>query len=73
MASIKCAKGGIILSNLDEYALTIIKIDDEYHLYDLITKEIYPSMSLDYIQELLDKWNKQHKSRQRYAIIKIII
>ncbi|WP_296876941.1 hypothetical protein [Thomasclavelia sp.] len=61
------------MSNLDEYALTIIKIDDEYHLYDLITKEIYPSMSLDYIQELLDKWNKQHKSRQRYAIIKIII
>ena len=61
------------MSNLDEYALTIIKIDDEYHLYDLITKEISPSMSLDYIQELLDKWNKQHKSRQRYAIIKIII
>ncbi|WP_288147290.1 hypothetical protein [Thomasclavelia cocleata] len=44
------------MENLDEYKLTLVSINDEYHLYDLITNEIYEAMSITYINQLTELW-----------------
>lgn len=64
---------GFILENLSEYNLTLIVIDDNFHLYDLISSEIYEAMTLSCIKQLLDKWNKMGKCLHNYDIISITI
>ena len=58
---------------MDEYGLIIVVINDEYHLYDLWSDEIYEAMSLDYIKQLLEKWNKRAQWFHNYDIIKLVI
>lgn len=50
-----------IICGLYHYELTIIKIDDKYHLFDLKTHEVYEAMSIYYIRSLLLKWNRHRK------------
>lgn len=47
------------MEKLSEYGLTLVVINDDFHLYDLVSKEVYEVMTLSYIEQLLDKWNKK--------------
>lgn len=62
----KMHKGGFCLDidmicGLYHYGLTIIEIDNKYHLFDLKTQEIYEEMSIYYMRSLLLKWDRHRK------------
>lgn len=59
--------------NLDEYKLTLVIINDEYHLYDLVTNEIYEAMSITCINQLIELWNKNRYYKENCGIIKLVI
>ncbi|MCR1961793.1 hypothetical protein CWE04_09920 [Thomasclavelia cocleata] len=61
------------MENLAEYKLTLVTINDEYHLYDLITNEIYEAMSITYINQLIELWNKNRYYKKNCGIIKLVI
>lgn len=61
------------MEKLGEYNLSLIVIDEKYHLYDLLTFEIYEAMSLEYIKQLLDMWNKKGQCLYNYDIIVLTI
>ena len=42
------------MEKLSEYGLTLVVINDDFHLYDLVSKEVYEVMTLSYIEQLLD-------------------
>lgn len=48
-------------------------VNDEYHLYDLITNEIYEAMSISYLQQLIELWNKNGYCKDNCGIIKVVI
>lgn len=50
-----------------------MSINDEYHLYDLITNEIYEAMSITYINQLIELWNKNRYYKKNCGIIKLVI
>ncbi|MFQ8706223.1 MAG: hypothetical protein ACLR9T_09175 [Thomasclavelia sp.] len=58
---------------LDEYKLTLVMIDNEYHLYDLLSNEIYEAMNITYIKQLLELWNKNRYYKGNCGIIKLMI
>ena len=61
------------MEKLSEYGLTLVVINDDFHLYDLVSKEVYEVMTLSYIEQLLDKWNEKGKCLHNYGIIRITI
>ena len=61
------------MEKLSEYGLTLVVINDDFHLYDLVSKEVYEVMTFSYIEQLLDKWNKKVKCLHNYGIIRITI
>lgn len=61
------------MEKLSEYGLTLVVINDDFHLYDLVSKEVYEVMTLSYIEQLLDKWNKKGKCLHNYGIIRMTI
>ena len=48
-------------------------IDNEYHLYDLLSNEIYEAMNITYIKQLLELWNKNRYYKGNCGIIKLMI
>ncbi|WP_455684538.1 hypothetical protein [Thomasclavelia sp.] len=58
---------------LGEYKLTLVIINDEYHLYDLLTDEIYEAMSMSYLKQLIGSWNKNRYYKENCGIIKLMI
>ncbi len=61
------------MEKLSEYDLVLVSINDEYHLYDLITDEIYEAMSISYLQKLIELWNKNRYCKDKCGIIKVVI
>lgn len=61
------------MEKLNEYNLSLIVINDEYHLYDLITDEIYEAMSISYIEQLIELWNKNGYCKDNCGIIRMNI
>lgn len=61
------------MEKLGEYDLVLVQINDEYHLYDLITNEIYEAMSMSYLQQLVELWNKNRYYKGNCGIIKVVI
>ena len=61
------------MEDLDEYKLTLVIINDEYHLYDLLTNEIYETMTLSYLRQLIELWNKNRYYKENCGIIKLMI
>lgn len=58
---------------LDEYKLTLVIIDNEYHLYDLLTNEIYEAMTMTYLKQLIEIWNKNRNYIENCGIINLMI
>lgn len=58
---------------LDEYKLTLVIIDNEYHLYDLLTNEIYEAMTMMYLKQLIELWNKNRNYIENCGIINLMI
>lgn len=48
-------------------------IDNEYHLYDLITNEIYEAMTIAYLKQLIELWNKNRNYKENCGIINLMI
>lgn len=61
------------MEKLGEYDLVLVQINDEYHLYDLLTNEIYEAMSVSYLQQLVELWNKNRYYKDNCGIIKVVI
>lgn len=61
------------MEQLAEFDLTLVMINDEYHLYDLQSDEIYEAMSISWIKYLLRLWNKAEYCSDNCGIIRLII
>lgn len=61
------------MDDLKKYNLTLVIIDEKYHLFDLISNEIYEAMSLVYLTKLIELWNNNSYYIKYYGIIKLVI
>ena len=61
------------MEKLSEYDLALVIVNDEYHLYDLITDEIYEAMSISYLRQLIELWNKNGYCKDNCGIIRVVI